>query len=78
MWGSRGQAQRLGGGGAARIHRLWGQAGIILLSGTQKAASPMVPVIACAFILSTIVEHLLYAGLAWALAKLQWMRLGGL
>lgn len=46
---SGGQAHRLGGGGAARIPQLWGQEGIILFSGTQKAVSPMVPVTACVY-----------------------------
>lgn len=54
--------QRMGGDGAARVHQLQGQVGIILLSGTQKAASPMVPVTACVFSLSTIIEHILCAG----------------
>lgn len=53
------------GGRAARRHQLWGQTGIILLSGTQKAALSMVPTIACVFILSAIIEYLLCAGLEW-------------
>lgn len=73
----RGQSQRLGSSGAARIHRLWGQAEIILLSGTQKAALPHGSC-HCLFIYPfKIIEHLPCAGLALALKLLQCMNESG-
>lgn len=52
-------------------HQLWGQTGIILLFGIQKAALSMVPIItACVFILSAIITSCVQAlsGGGWVFA----------
>lgn len=68
------RSSEAGCGAGSRDPLLWGQAGITLLSGIQKAASPVVAVTAFAFILPAVIEHLLCAGLVWAWELLQWVR----
>lgn len=74
-WDSGGQAQRLleVGQPASSLTPEWSRSYPALWD--SEAASPMVPVIVCAFSLSAIIEYLLCAGPAWALQMLKRVRL---